>query len=42
MGDSENEVKWRLSVAPNINKQILYDLQWDLQNEDCHFFVFAL
>jgi hypothetical protein len=34
MGESENKIKRHLSVAPFTDKQILNDLQRDLQNND--------
>ncbi|KAE9542315.1 hypothetical protein AGLY_003442, partial [Aphis glycines] len=36
MGDSENEVKRRLSIAPNTNKQIIYDLQYMLHRNNSY------
>jgi hypothetical protein len=45
MGDPENKikkVKKVLSVALNTNKQILDDLQWDLQNDDYNFIFICL
>jgi hypothetical protein len=41
MDDSKNEVKRRLSVAPNIGKQILCYLQWDFQSDVYIFFLFV-
>jgi hypothetical protein len=34
MGNSENEIKIRLSIAPKVNKYIFYDLQLDLSRLD--------
>jgi len=36
MDDSENEVKRRLSIALNIDKQILYDLQYILHRNNSY------
>lgn len=41
MGDSEIGVKRRLSIAPNTDKQILYDLHGIYKTHIIIFFLFA-
>lgn len=36
MGDSENEVKRRLSIVPNTDKRMLYNLQYMLHRNNSY------